>query len=87
MKTTKSITFFLAVLMLAAGFGPVWAEQQTVHERMLHHRAIDALVWAMPLMNFKQFRDGHKALGVDYVIEAVARAVSARDGEGDGSDT
>ena len=40
--------------------------EQTVHERMFHHRAIDAVVWAMPMLNFKQFREGHKALGVDY---------------------
>jgi hypothetical protein len=38
--------------------------EQTIHERMFHHRAIDSVVWAMPLLNFKQFRDGHEALGV-----------------------
>jgi hypothetical protein len=32
---------------------------------MFHHRSIDAVVWAMPLLNFKQFRDGHIALGVN----------------------
>ena len=26
----------------------------------MHYRAIDAVVWAMPLLNFKQFRDGHE---------------------------
>ena len=30
----------------------------------MHYHAIDAVVWAMPLFNFKKFRDGHKALGV-----------------------
>jgi hypothetical protein len=33
---------------------------------MFHHRAVDAVVWAMPLLNFKGFRDGHKAVGVGY---------------------
>jgi hypothetical protein len=69
MKISKIVlTSFTAVLislsLLAAGHGSAWAKEQTVHERMLHHRAIDAVVWAMPLLNFKQFRDGHRALGV-----------------------
>ena len=38
--------------------------EQTISERVLHYRAIDSVVWAMPLLNFKQFRDGHRALGV-----------------------
>jgi hypothetical protein len=41
-------------------------EKADVHDRMTYHRAIDALVWAMPLLNFKQFRDGHRAIGVEY---------------------
>jgi len=32
-------------------------EKADVHNRMLYHRAIDAAVWAMPLMNFKFYRD------------------------------
>ncbi len=33
-------------------------------DRMTYHRAIDAAVWAMPLMNFKFFRDGLADVGV-----------------------
>jgi len=71
MKISKIVlTCFTAVLislsLLAAGHGSAWAKEQTVHERMFHHRAVDAVVWAMPLLNFKQFREGHKAIGVEY---------------------
>jgi hypothetical protein len=56
----------IATMVLIAGLRSVKAEEQTLSERMLHHRAIDAVVWAMPLLNFKQFRDGHRAIGVEY---------------------
>ena len=67
--TTKSLVcsplsaVLTAVTLLTVGLSPVQAEEQTVHDRMLHHRAIDAVVWAMPLLNFKTARDGHKAIG------------------------
>ena len=35
-----------------------------VHNRMHYHRAIDAAVWAMPLMNFKFYRDALADAGV-----------------------
>jgi hypothetical protein len=64
---SKSISGGLIMgMLLITGFSSAKADEQTLHDRMLHHRAIDAVVWAMPLLNFKQFRDGHKALGVDY---------------------
>ncbi len=56
----------ITTMLLATGFSSVRAEEQTISERVMHYRAIDSVVWAMPLLNFKQFRDGHKALGVDY---------------------
>ena len=40
--------------------------KQTIHERMFHSRAVEAVVWAMPLLNFKGFRDGHASVGVGY---------------------
>lgn len=67
MKNTikKSLSAVLiTTMLLATGLSPVSAKEQTITERMLHHRAIDAVVWAMPMLNFKQFRDGHEALGV-----------------------
>ena len=33
-------------------------------DRMHYHRAIDAAVWAMPLMNFKKYRDALVKAGV-----------------------
>ena len=39
-------------------------EKSNLQERMLHHRAIDAVVWAMPLVNFKGIRDAYIDAGV-----------------------
>jgi hypothetical protein len=36
----------------------------STHERMTYHRAIDAALWAMPLMNFKFYRDALASVGV-----------------------
>ena len=55
---------FTALLMLTIGLSSANAQEQTIHERMFHHRAIESVVWAMPLLNFKQYREGHRALGV-----------------------
>jgi len=68
MKNTirKSLsTALITTMLIAAGHGSAWAREKTISERVMHYRAIDAVVWAMPLLNFKQFREGHKALGVD----------------------
>lgn len=43
---------------------PTTALGQSIADRMLHHRAVDAAVWAMPLMSFKFFRDGAARAGV-----------------------
>jgi hypothetical protein len=40
------------------------AQEATIHDRMVYGRAVDAVVWAMPLLNFKAFRDAHAAAGV-----------------------
>jgi len=39
-------------------------QKADVHDRMLYHRSIDAAVWAMPLMNFKFYRDALADAGV-----------------------
>jgi hypothetical protein len=57
---------FIAVTLLSSGHSPARAAEQTIHERMFHSRAIEAVVWAMPLLNFKGFRDGHASVGVGY---------------------
>ena len=56
----------ITTMLLTTGLSSARAEKQTIHQRMLHHRAIEAVVWAMPLLNFKGCRDGHRALGVGY---------------------
>jgi len=59
----KKIVLLMCLLMpIHSG----WAKEQSIHERMAHHRAIEAVVWAMPMLNFKQFRDGHRDIGVGY---------------------
>ena len=52
--------------LLMVGTGPVAAQEQTIHDRMFHSRAVETVVWAMPLLNFKGFRDGHASVGVGY---------------------
>ncbi len=54
----------ITAMLLAAGVSSARAEEQTISDRVMHYRAIDSVVWAMPLLNFKQLRDGHKAIGV-----------------------
>ncbi len=56
----------IGISSLGIDLQPASAEQPTIHERMFHSRAIEAVVWAMPLLNFKGFRDGHAAVGVGY---------------------
>ena len=60
----KLITVFAITVFIVAGLSSAQAKEQTISDRMMHYRAIDSIVWAMPLLNFKQFRDGHRALGV-----------------------
>ena len=61
----KMMTGMLAMgILLTAGLSSVRAEEQTTAQRMTHHRAIDAAVWAMPLMNFKFYRDALADAGV-----------------------
>ena len=57
-------TTLVTSLLLTAGFGSASAEEQTIGQRMTHHRAIDAAVWAMPLMNYKFYRDALIDAGV-----------------------
>ena len=65
-KLTQSILAVLVMLMMAA---PAPAEEfdlqkASLADRMTYHRAIDAAVWAMPLMNFKFYRDALADAGV-----------------------
>ena len=64
---TANLVAVMAVWMVLTS--PVSAKEfdlqkADVHDRMLYHRAIDAAVWAMPLMNFKFYRDALANAGV-----------------------
>ena len=61
---TKIAKLLSASLLLAACSTAAQAEEPTTAQRMTHHRAIDAAVWAMPLMNFKFYRDALADVGV-----------------------
>ena len=67
----KKQVFTLAVVVLIANILAVPAQakefdlnEADIHDRMTYHRAIDAAVWAMPLMNFKFYRDALADAGV-----------------------
>jgi hypothetical protein len=60
------LNVLLVIAAMVGGLTSASAEEQSIHDRMTHHRAIDSVVWAMPMLNFKQFRDGHRDIGVDY---------------------
>jgi hypothetical protein len=50
--------------MTSAKNAPFDLQSADTHDRMTYHRAIDAAVWAMPLMNFKFYRDALADAGV-----------------------
>ena len=67
----KMMGVLMVSLMAAGSVVPVLAQEEKfdlqtadVHDRMHYHRAIDAAVWAMPLMNFKFYRDALADAGV-----------------------
>jgi hypothetical protein len=69
MKKTIDMLIIVAVMTLvvmpsgtqAADFD---LQEADIHDRMTYHRAVDAAVWAMPLMNFKFYRDALADAGV-----------------------
>ena len=45
--------------------------KQSLKERLTYSRAVESIIWSMPLMNFKAMRDGHKEDGgVGYNVVA-----------------
>ena len=71
MPVTKKVSalgsaILIGISSLGIDFQPASAEQPTIHERMFYSRAVEAVVWAMPLLNFKGMRDGHASVGVGY---------------------
>ena len=69
MKTKRLLILaIVTVVALVQGASSLAQEfdvqRADVHDRMIYHRAIDAAVWAMPLMNFKFWRDALADAGV-----------------------
>jgi hypothetical protein len=54
----------ILVLTLILSIPHAIAQDKTLEERMLYSRAIEAVVWAMPLLNYNQYRKGNEAIGV-----------------------
>jgi len=54
----------MVAALLSACTAPANGKEQNIQDRMLHSRAIDAVVWAMPMMNFKFYRDALIGAGV-----------------------
>ncbi len=61
---TRIATALVGIGLLFGAASSTTAQEQTIHERMFHSRAVEAVVWEMPLLNFKGFRDGHASVGV-----------------------
>jgi hypothetical protein len=64
MKKNTITTILSGLAVLFTCTAPVFAGEESLSERMLHHRSIDAAVWAMPLTNFKAYRDALIDAGV-----------------------
>ena len=60
----KKRCVLLVAGLLSACSSPVNGQEQNIHERMQHSRAVEAVVWAMPVMNFKFYRDALIDAGV-----------------------
>ncbi len=62
----KAMTAMMTAVLMAgiAGAEEFDLGKADTHDRMTYHRAIDAAVWAMPLMNFKFYRDSLADNGV-----------------------
>ena len=60
----KKIFLLVVSFGLAACSTSVDSQEQEIRDEVLHNRAIEAVVWAMPLMNFKFYRDALIDAGV-----------------------
>jgi len=59
-------TFFLIAAVFFVCTAPLnaQAQEQDLNSKMLHSRAVETAVWAMPIMNFKFYRDALVEAGV-----------------------
>jgi len=64
-RSTLTFLFIVGMTMAPLSHAKSFdVKNADVHDRMKYHRAIDAAVWAMPLMNFKFYRDALAGAGV-----------------------
>jgi len=63
-KASKTIALFILSFVLSISSMSTYAQEQGISDRMTHSHAIEAVVWAMPILSYKGYRDGHTALGV-----------------------
>lgn len=61
--STKPIWTFrfaavFSIALLASGIASAGSDYLTLQQRVLQHRAFEAVVWSMPMMNYKYNRDG-----------------------------
>ena len=62
-----SVMLFISMLTSV----PAISQEQTLKEKLTYSRAVESIIWSMPLMNFKAMRDGHKEdAGVGYNVVA-----------------
>ena len=65
MKSRITIQMALVIgALLTTGLNSTLAKERTTRERVLHHRAMEAAIWAMPMMNYKFYRDALIEAGV-----------------------
>lgn len=64
LMTSIKAVLFGAVVATKANSEEFDLSNASIAERMTYHRAVDAAVWAMPLMNFKFYRDALAKAGV-----------------------
>jgi hypothetical protein len=67
-RVNKTIVTRIAVVILAASPCIANADELVldISERSVHRRAVEAVIWSMPLMNFKAMRDAQKDLGAGF---------------------
>jgi len=59
----KYLLTAIVFILLASQSTLIIAQELSIQERMIHRRAVEAVVWSMPLMNFLAMRDGIKEDG------------------------
>ena len=65
----RALAVMLFISMLTSV--PAISQEQTLKEKLTYSRAVESIIWSMPLMNFKAMRDGHKEdAGVGYNVVA-----------------